>query len=272
MLLALERQAGRLAFGGLIVGVYLFILSPVIFVSWISFFKAEIVAFPPEGYTLHWFANAWNNRAFVRGFTTSIEVAAIAMVAGVVLGALASVAIVRYRFWGREAVNTILLSPLVVPGIVSGTAIYVFYVWLDDAFDWRLTATLPGLVLAHVMLTIPWSVRLISANLVGLDRTVEEAALNLGASRITVFRRITFPMMRAGLVAAALFSFIVSFENLELSLLLVGPGRTTLPIAVLQYLEFTIDPTIAAVAFCQIVIIGLAMAITDRFVRISRVV
>ena len=96
--------------------------------------------------------------------------------------------------------------------------------------------------------------------------------MNLGASRWTVFRRVTLPMMRAGIDAAALFSFIVSFENLELSLLLVGPGRTTLPIAILQYLEFNIDPTICAVAFCQIVLIGLAMAITDRFVSLSRIV
>ena len=96
--------------------------------------------------------------------------------------------------------------------------------------------------------------------------------MNLGANRWTTFRRVTFPMMRAGLVAAALFSFITSFENLELSLLLVGPGRTTLPIAILQYLEFKVDPTIAAVSLIHIVLIGVLMLITDRFVKLSRVV
>lgn len=114
--------------------------------------------------------------------------------------------------------------------------------------------------------------RLVSASLVGIDRSVEDAAMNLGANRWTTFRRVTFPMMRAGLVAAALFSFITSFENLELSLLLVGPGRTTLPIAILQYLEFKVDPTIAAVSLIQIVLIGVLMLITDRFVKLSRVV
>jgi len=101
---------------------------------------------------------------------------------------------------------------------------------------------------------------------------MEEAAANLGAGPLTVFRRITLPMMRPGLVAASLFSFIQSFENLELSLLLVGPGRITLPVAMLNYLEFRIDPTIAAVATMQIVIIGVLMLITDRFVKLSRIV
>jgi putative spermidine/putrescine transport system permease protein len=179
---------------------------------------------------------------------------------------------VRYRFPGRGTLNTLLLGPLVVPGIVAGTALYVYYVALEKTLDLDIRATLPGLVLGHILLTIPWTVRLVSASLIGLDRAMEEAAANLGAPPLTVFRRITLPMMRPGLVAASLFSFIQSFENLELSLLLVGPGRITLPVAMLNYLEFRIDPTIAAVATIQIVLIGALMLITDRFVKLSRIV
>lgn len=255
-----------------VVLVYVYILLPVMFVAWIAFFDQDIIVFPPESYTVRWFANVWERRAFQRGFVTSFQVAAVAMVCGVALGTLASIALVRYRFRGREALNTLLLSPLIVPGIVAGTAIYVFFVQLDNAFDLGLKGTLPGLVAAHVMLTLPWTVRLISASLEGIDRSVEEAAMNLGASPWTTFRRVTFPMMRAGIVAAALFSFITSFENLELTLFLVGPGRTTLPVAVLNYLEFKVDPTIAAVAFIQIVIIGALMLVTDRYVKLSRIV
>jgi putative spermidine/putrescine transport system permease protein len=110
------------------------------------------------------------------------------------------------------------------------------------------------------------------ASLQGLDQTIEEAAANLGANPFTVFRRITMPMVRPGLVAAAMFSFIQSFENLDLSLLLVGPGRITLPVAMLNYLEFRIDPTLAAVATVQLLIVGTLMMATDRFVKLSRVV
>ena len=249
-------RPGRFALPATVLLVYLYILAPVMFVAWIAFFDQDIIVFPPEGYTLKWFAQVWERRAYQRGFVTSFQVAAVAMVFGVALGTLASIALVRYRFPGREAINTLLLSPLIVPGIVAGTAIYVFFVYLDNTFEWEMKGTLPGLVAAHVMLTLPWTVRLISASLQGIDRAVEEAAANLGANPWTVFRRVTFPMMRAGIVAAALFSFITSFENLELTLFLVGPGRTTLPVVVLAALEFKVDPTIAAVAFVQIVIIG----------------
>ena len=121
------------------------------------------------------------------------------------------------------------------------------------------------------MITIPWTVRLVAASLGGLDPSMEEAAMNLGAGPATTFLRITLPMIRPGIVAAALFSFIVSFGNLEMTLFLIGPGRTTLPIAILQYLEWRIDPTIAAVSFLQIGLIGGGMLLTDRYVKLARV-
>ncbi|MFM7013160.1 MAG: ABC transporter permease, partial [Betaproteobacteria bacterium] len=132
--------------------------------------------------------------------------------------------------------------------------------------------TLGGLVLAHICLTIPWTVRLVSASMHGLDPSIEEAARNLGANGRIAFFRITLPMLRPAIVAAALFSFIVSFENLEVSLSLVGPGSTTLPIAIMQYLEFNLDPTIAAVSSVQILLLGIIMLVTDRFVKLSQVV
>jgi len=105
-----------------------------------------------------------------------------------------------------------------------------------------------------------------------LDRSIEEAARNLGASAWSTFWYVTLPRMRAGIVAAALFSFIISFENLEVSVLLVTPGSTTLPIAMLQYLEFEMDPTLAAASAIQIAIIAILLLISDRYVKLSRVV
>jgi putative spermidine/putrescine transport system permease protein len=159
-----------------------------------------------------------------------------------------------------------------VPGIVLGIALYVFYVEAEMRTDWPILGSLGGLIAGHVLLAIPWTVRLITASLVGMDHAVEEAAQNLGADRLTTFRRITLPAILPGIVAATLFGFIASFGNLEMSLFLVGPGRTTLPIAILQYLEWKIDPTIAAVSVLQILFIGAVMLVTDRFVSISRVV
>jgi putative spermidine/putrescine transport system permease protein len=263
----------RAAFGVAVTGAYGLILAPVLAVIVISVFAQEIVSFPPTGLTLAWYANAWEKREFARGFATSLQLALAATAIGVPLGTAASLALSRARLSGlRGTLNTLLLGPLAVPGVVAGTALYLFYVraefWVDD----DIKGTLPGLVAAHVLLTIPWTVRLVAASLQGLDRAAEEAAANLGARPFTVFCRVTLPMLRPGVVAACLFSFIQSFENLELTLLLVGPGRTTLPVAMLNYLEFRVDPTLAAVATVQIALVGALMLITDRFVSLSRVV
>jgi putative spermidine/putrescine transport system permease protein len=263
---------GRAIYLAVVALVFLFMFTPLIFVLWVSVFKNEVVTFPPQGYTLAWFGHAWANAAFLNGFIASIQIGVFSMLAGLALGIPASFALVRGRFRGRAALNAFLLSPLIVPGIVAGTAIYIYFVQLELWTGVRVIATLPGFVLAHVALTIPWTVRLVSASLVGIDRSVEEAAANLGARPFTTFRRVTLPMIRPGVVAAGIFSFIVSFTDLEMSLFLIGPGRSTLQIAMLQYLEWKFDPTVAAVSVVQIGIIGAGLMVTDRFVKLSKVV
>jgi putative spermidine/putrescine transport system permease protein len=250
----------------------IYILLPLIFVTWLSFFYQEIPSFPPEGYSLRWYKAIAPNDRFASGFLLSMQLGVIATVLGLMVGVPAALCLSRYRFRGREALNSLLLLPLVVPGVVLGMALYVSHVEVEIATGIPILGSLGGLLTGHVLVVIPWTVRLVFASLAGFDRTLEEAAQNLGADRWTTFRRITLPSILPGVVAAAMFGFVSSFGNLEMSLFLVGPGRTTLPIAILQYLEWKIDPTIAAVSVLQILLIGAAMLITDRFVKISRVV
>ncbi len=249
-----------------------YILLPLFFVTWLSFFAQEIPSFPPEGYSLKWFQAVPGNDRFVSGFILSLQVAVLATALGLFIGVPAAFCLVRSRFSGREALSSLLLLPLVVPGIVLGIALYVFHVEAEILTSWPILGSLGGLVAGHVLVVIPWTVRLVTASLTGMDRSVEEAAHSLGADRITTFRRVTLPAILPGIIAAALFGFISSFGNLEMSLFIVGAGRTTLPIAILQYLEWKIDPTIAAVSVLQILLIAAAMLITDRFVKIGRVV
>jgi putative spermidine/putrescine transport system permease protein len=249
-----------------------FILLPLALVTWLAFFRQEIPSFPPEGYSLKWFGAAASNKSFVEGFILSVEVAVTATVIGVALAVPASLALARRRFAGRGAVSMLLLMPLVVPGVVLGTSIYVFHIETEIATSLPLLGTTFGLVSAHVLIVIPWAARLVSASLAGFDPSIEEAAKNLGAPPWTTFRRVTMPAIWPGIVAGALFGFVMSFGNLEMSLFLVGAGRTTLPIAILQYLEWKIDPTVAAVSVMQIALIAVAMLITDRYVKIARVV
>ena len=270
--LAESPSFGRGLMRILIAIAYVIVFAPVSMIVTTSFFSQEIISFPPAVMTLHWYLNAWDRPEFLRGLMTSLQVALLAATVGVPIGTAAALAIVRGEFRGKQAISALLLAPLAVPGVVAGSGLYMFYVLAEDLLDRDIKATTEGLVAAHVLLTIPWTVRLVVASLQGFDRSAEEAAANLGANPFTVFRRITLPMMRPGIVAAAMFSFIQSFENLDLSLLLVGPGRITLPVAMLNYLEFRIDPTLAAVATVQILIVGVLMVVTDRFVKLSRVV
>lgn len=252
--------------------VFAVMLGPVVLVVWAAFFDSTFMSFPPPGYTLRWFARAAEHGAFLRGFETSFKVALCAALLGVISGTAASLVIIRSGLPGMKLVQALLLSPMVVPNIVLGIALYVFFIALADRVGIDLTSGIIGLALAHTLLTIPWSVRLVCANLTGLNRSAEEAAANLGANPVNVFWHITLPMMRSGVIAAALFSFVVSFENLEISLLLVEPGSTTFPIALLQYLEFTMDPTVAAATAIQVAVVASLLLIMDRFVKLSRVV
>jgi putative spermidine/putrescine transport system permease protein len=269
---AAHVSIGRWALNGAAGIALAFILLPLALVTWLAFFRQEIPSFPPEGYSTQWFGAVLTNKSFAGGFLLSAQVGVAATLIGLALAVPASLAIARRRFPGRGIVNALLLMPLIVPGVVLGTAIYVFQIETEVATGLPLLGSPAGLIAAHVLIVIPWVARLVTASLAGFDPTIEEAAKNLGAPPLTVFWRVTLPSIRPGIVAGALFGFVISFGNLELSLFLVGAGRTTLPIAILQYLEWKIDPTVAAVSVMQIALIGVAMLATDRYVKISQVV
>ncbi len=249
-----------------------FIVLPLGVIVWTSFFANKILTFPPSGYTLSWYSRAWAMEDFRGGFITSVEVASVAAFVSLLLGVPASLALTKRRFAGRDVVQTILLSPMIVPGVVGGAALFISYLEIEILFDYKIAGTLPGLLIAHALITLPWTIRLTSAALVGMNRSCEEAAASLGAPPLAVFRRVTLPLLRPAIVASGLFSFIVSFIDLEKSIYLVGPGRTTLQIALVNYLEWNLDSTVAAVATVQMAIVAAVMLISDSFVRISRFV
>lgn len=262
----LERAGVSLAIaaGVAIVGV------PLLLTIYLSLFDEKLILFPPRGYTLAWYPAIIPN--FGAAILTSFELAFASVAGSLLLGIPAGIALARHRFRGSSIISTLLLAPLTVPAIALGLAIYVFIVLLDRTFDSSLTGSLSGLVLAHLLITTPWVVRLSLAALANHDRAAEEAAASLGAHPLTVIWRVTLPAMRPGIIAAGLFSFIISFGNLELALFLISPGVTTLPVALLEYLEYHIDPLVSAVAVAQMLVIGVVLLLLDRFVRLGQVV
>lgn len=263
---AVERSAVRALIG---CGTAL-IVVPLLLTLYLSVFDEKLILFPPRGYTLAWYPAILPN--FGSAIVTSLQLATASVAGSLLIGVPAGIGLARHRFRGRGAISTLLLAPLTVPGIALGLAVYVALVAIDEQFGFGVTGSLAGLVMAHIMITTPWVVRLCLASLTNHERAAEEAAASLGAGPLKVFWRVTLPAMRSGIIAGALFAFVISFENLELALFLTSPGVTTLPVAVLQYLEYHIDPLVSAVAVAQIVAVAAFLLVLDRFVRLGQVV
>jgi putative spermidine/putrescine transport system permease protein len=246
------------------------IFVPLVLTAYLSVFNETLIVFPPpHGYTLSWYARIL--ATFGPAIRTSLVTALGASAISLAIGVPAAIGLARYRFRGRGAVGTMLLAPLTIPGVAIGLGIYVLAVIIEEQTELAVSGG-PGLmVAAHVLITLPWVVRLCLAALANYDRAAEEAAASLGARPLAVVWRVTLPAMRGGIVAGALFAFIASFENLEMTLFLTAPGLTTLPISVLQYLQYHIDPLIAALAVVQIAVVAVALMLLDRQVRIARV-
>lgn len=264
------RTAERFAVLALVVCGIILIAVPLILTLYLSVFDEKLILFPPRGYTLDWYPAILPN--FGSAILTSLELGVASVIGSLLLGVPAGIGLARHRFRGRGVIATLLLAPLTVPGIALGLAIYIALVAVDEQLGSAVTGSMIGLVLAHIMITTPWVVRLCLASLTNHDRAAEEAAASLGANPLTVIWCVTLPAMRTGIIAAALFAFVISFENLELALFLTSPGVTTLPVAVLQYLEYHIDPLVSAVAVAQIVAVAVLLLVLDRFTRLGQLV
>ncbi|MCC7426003.1 MAG: ABC transporter permease [Alphaproteobacteria bacterium] len=246
--------------------VALFILAPIIVVVVASFSDTPSPEFPPRGLSLRWYAHALAETAFTDSAINSLWLASLATLIATPIALAAAYAIVRIPFPGRDGLQTFLLAPLVVPSIVIGLAVLLAFSGLGVR-DVGLR-----LVGAHVLITFPYMVRTIIASLARIDAVTEEAALTLGASPLRAFWHVTLPLLRPGLIAGMVFAFIVSFDNVSLSLFLASAHTNTLPLAILNYAEYNFDPSVAAVSTMLIAASLAAALLLERLVGLRRVV
>ncbi|MBI3976649.1 MAG: ABC transporter permease [Chloroflexi bacterium] len=244
---------------------FVFLLAPLVVVIAVSFSNSRLMTFPPPGLSLRWYEAVLQSESFMRPAVNSLVVALAATVGSLVIGLLATYGLVRYRFPGRDLVGAFLLSPLVVPQLVTGIALLQYFVTLG------LTGSMLALILGHIVITLPYVVRTISAVLVGVDVAMEEAAQNLGAGRLAVFRHIILPLIRPGMFAALIFAFLISFDNAVISLFLATARVGMLPIAIYTYIETGLDPAIAAVSTILIVNSTILVLIVYRLGRMDKV-
>lgn len=246
--------------------VFGFLLLPVVVVVLASLSRTSYLTVPPHGVTLRWFAAVLRDPEYLQAIGTSLGLAVVATLGSLGAGVAASYALVRRRVPGAAVVSAVLNAPLVFPGVVVGVALLQFYALV------RVNGSFAGLALAHMVITVPYVVRAVLASLQGLDPELESAARVLGASGPVAFFTVTLPLLRPGVAAGALFSFIVSFDNVPVSIFLLGAGQMTLPVKIFTAIEYGVDPSIAAISTMLIVVTGLGLAAAERWIGFHRFV
>jgi putative spermidine/putrescine transport system permease protein len=219
-----------------------YMILPILIVLPMSFSSAEFLTFPPPGFSLKWFQRYFGDSSWTQPTYISFQIAIMTMVLSTILGTLAAMALVRSRFWGKAAANSLILAPMIIPVIVISIALYGFFAKIG------LIGTRAGLVFAHTMVCVPFVVITVSASLKGFDETLEMAAMICGATRLKAFMKITFPIIRPGMISGALFAFIISFDEIVISMFLCGIETRTLPLKMWEGIRMEVSPVIAAVS------------------------
>jgi putative spermidine/putrescine transport system permease protein len=240
-----EGQRGGLgsaAVLALAAAVLLFLIAPVVIIVIVSFSGADYLSFPPPYLSLRWYQRFLGASSWRQAIWVSTQVALLTMVFATLLGLLAALALVRGRFRGKGVIYAVMLSPMIVPTVITAIGLYFFFVRL------KATGSILAMALGHTVLALPVVVIIMAAALQGFDMRLEQAALSLGASRLTALRRITLPLILPGLLSAALFAFLTSFDELLIPLFLSGVEVQTLTVRIWNSLTLEVDPTIAAVS------------------------
>ena len=245
--------------------VYVTLSLPAVIVVAASFTAGDSLRFPPEGFSLRWYSAAVQSDIFMSSLWTSTRLACVTTVLSLILGLAAAFVIDRKDFPGKDAFRTLTLSPLIVPMVVLGLGLLQFLAWL------RLNQSFVGLLIGHVLITLPYVVRTLSASFVLFDKTLEQAAMNLRATPSRVLRKITLPLLAPALVSAGVFAFVTSFGNITLSIFLGFSGATTLPVQIFAYVEHNYDPVLAAVSTLVIVVTLLVIALVEKLVGVEKV-
>jgi len=243
--------------------LYGFLLLPIVVVGIASLNDAASLQFPPSRISLRWFGAFLTSADFGRATHVSLEVALGSALVALALGTAAAYVLTRYPVPGRTFVLQYLTSPLILPSIVVGLSLLQLYSMLDvRPSRWSLIA-------AHAVVTLPYAVRTMFAAFEAYDVTLDEAAATLGARPLRAFFKVTLPSLKASLIAGGVFAFAISFSNIMLSVFLIGPSTTTLPVRMYNYIEFSNDPTIAAISTLVVVATFIAVWVIHRTVGLG---
>ena len=251
-----------LAFNALVIA---FMLAPLVVICVVAFTPENTLTLPTTEFSLRWFRAAFEHPDFMQSFWNSLWLGLASATLATLLAVPAGLAITRYEFRGRDFLNGLFLSPLIIPHLVLGVALLRLFALVGG------TGSFGFLIFAHALIVTPYTLRLVVAALVGFDRSAEQAALSLGASQATVFKRITLPMILPGVTGGWLLAFINSFDEVTMSIFVTAPSTVTLPVRMYMYATESIDPLMAAVSALMVAVTAVAMIVLDRVYGLDRV-
>lgn len=242
------------------------LVVPTLIVVVESLDTRRFISFPPQGYSLGRYRDIVRSAIILQSAKLSALTALATVSIDLLLGVPAAITLVRQQFRGKTLLTVFLLSPIMLPGIVIGISVLIFYSALG------FSPSLPLMVLSHVVFTLPFVIRLTMARMERLDRALEEAAQNLGAGRWQVFWHILAPHLWPGLAAGSGFAFLTSFDNLDISLFTAPIRQRPLPIELFYMMRFNLDPRVSAIASLEFLFAFLLVALVGRKLRSSGIV
>ena len=228
--------------------VYVFMFAPIAATVVLSFNASMFGGFPITGFSLHWYQTLFENERVLAAFQTSLWIALVTAAVTTAVGVAAALALVRFEFPGKAAVNTLAILPALVPETILGVGLLVLIKAIDQPRTYLL------LLMGHILLAVPFVVLVVQARLIGIRRVYEEAAMSLGATRAATFREITLPLLLPAVFASVLLAFTISFDNTTASLFWRPAGVETMPTQILSMLKVSISPEVNALGTLMVVI------------------
>ncbi|MGI9307257.1 MAG: ABC transporter permease [Gammaproteobacteria bacterium] len=265
---ALLDYAGRWWMRAFLAAFFLVLYAPIIALVAFSFndSRRNIVW---RGFTFKYYAKAWENESLIEAFANSLSIAVVNMFASVILGAAAAVVLWRFRFPFRGAAGGLLALPIVIPEICMGVAMLVFFnQWWPRGLPWPLS--LGNIMLAHITFTFPFVAVIIRGRLASVNRDLEKAAMDLGASEWRAMRDILLPQIRPSIIAGALIAFTLSLDDFVITYFTAGPNSITLPVKINSMVRFSVTPEVNAASAVLILITIAAAALAMRFQNIKK--
>lgn len=252
---ALARLVAFVGYGALAVPILVVVAS--------SFTTSNYIQFPPIGFTLHWYAEIPKDDALMSGIALSVRVAAVTAVCAALLGTSGALYLGKTQGRMRDLAQSFFLTPLTIPNVVIGLSLLVVF------SRFGLVSFL-GLVIGHTIVTVPYVVRTVLSSLLNSDRQLPKAASILGARPWQVFLYVTLPIVRPGILASAVFAFLVSFNNITISIFVAAPGTATLPVVLFNKVAYVPEPTVVAVSTLMVAMTTAILLALDRSLSLFR--